>query len=81
MKRETKNSAIRQTTLEMRGLLPENEICELDTDGISSTADANGLEHTGVSQLIENKLVLECAGALGFVGFDTSHEVRLALKA
>jgi len=53
------------------------ELVKGDTNGVTSLANANGLQHTRVPELGNDELLLEGEGRLGGVGLDATHVLRV----
>ena len=61
--------------------IPLDEDGELDPDGVAALADADGLQHAWVAELVHHHLLLELHGGLGRVGLHAPHKVRVAPAA
>ena len=55
-----------------------DEFSEGMANGISGSSNPDGLHHAGVPQLSTAKRSIEHEGPFQFVGFNASHEIRLA---
>ena len=55
-----------------------DEVGELVADGVAELADADGLEHAGVAELLEHHAHLVGHGPLAVVGLDAADEPGLA---
>jgi len=60
-------------------LVAEDKVLVGNADGVTSTADADGFEHTRVTQLGEHKVNVKLIGRLVLVGLDATNKVRIAV--